>query len=85
MSGEETCEVFSDFAIRLEVGLARARGPRYRATLELGPNHRTFELQRGLNADVLRNIIVPWLRTNRRHLDYIKRGRIRVVESEAAA
>jgi hypothetical protein len=53
--------------------------------LELGPNHRTFELQRGLNADVPRNIIVPWLRTNRRHLDYIKRGRIRVVESEAAA
>jgi hypothetical protein len=73
VSDGATCDVHSDFAIRIEVGLVRG-GP--------GPKHRMFDLQRGLNTGVPRDIIEPWLRANRRHLECIKAKRIRIVDKQ---
>jgi hypothetical protein len=84
MSDGATCDVFSDFSIRLEIGLERGADHEYKAALSPGRNHRTFELRRGVNHGVPRDIIAPWLKTNRRYLDCIKQGRIRVVEQGGA-
>jgi hypothetical protein len=74
-----TCDVHSDFAIRIEVGLEHG-GAAFKNSLQPGSNHRTFDLCRGLNTGVPRDIIEPWLRTNRRYLGCIKERRIRIVE-----
>lgn len=85
MSDGAICSVFSVLLIRIEIGLVRGGIEGGKAALYPGPKHRTFELQRGINRDVPRDIIEPWLRKNRPFLPCIKDGRIRIVESQEQA
>ena len=78
MSDGATCSVESAFALRMEVGLVR--DPEYARSLCPGPKHRTWDLVRGVNHGVPRDLITTWMRTNRHLLPCIKEGRIRIVE-----
>ncbi len=49
MTISDTVSVWSDFEIRLEVGLVRGVDREHKSCLAPGPEHRTFELHRGLN------------------------------------
>ena len=62
--------------MRIEVGLVRDGG-----VLAPGPNHQTFELCRGINHDVPRDIAVRWIRANG-FLNVVKSGGVRLVDAD---
>jgi hypothetical protein len=81
MSEGATCDVVSEFSMRLEIGLKRGAHRDLYGSLGPGPDYRWFDLRRGINRDVPRDLITTWLRINQRHLGCIKQGRIRIIEA----
>jgi hypothetical protein len=77
-----TCCVWSDVAVRIEVGLERGANPEHRGCLSPGPNHQTHQLNRGINHGVPRALVGEWMRRNRKYVEAIRDGRIRIVEEQ---
>jgi len=77
MSG--TVTVWSDLSIRIETGLRRGdfEGG---SGLSPGPNYKSAQLRLGVQ-DVDGQLIREWLKTNRKYLDCIKDGRVRILDS----
>ncbi len=73
---DSVCDVWSDFAIRIEVGLVQG---------EPGPTYQFHQLHRGLNPRVPQALMLTWLRKNRRYLTAIQQERIRIVEPNTGA
>lgn len=81
MSGTATVTVWSDLAIRIEIGLRPVEMEGGLLMVGGGPDYRSAQLVRGENHGIDATLIREWLRKNK-FLECVKEKRIRIEASQ---